>query len=692
MTTMRSLALSILAVALAAVGCSTTPSAGVATSTAAADPAYQVLVFSKTADFRHDAIAVGVQALRDLGTVNNFTVTATEDAATFTAANLAQYEAVVFMLTTGDVLDAAQQGAFESYIKGGGGYLGVHSAADTEYDWPFYGELVGAYFASHPAIQQATVRVEDRAHAATAHIGQTWPRTDEWYNYKANPRSTAHVLASLDESTYTGGTPGGHPHAWCKTYQGGRSFYTGGGHTQASYADSVFRAHLLGGLRYAAGRAKADCRPENGYTALYNGSATGWAQAGPGSFTNADATLSSVGGLGLYWYSAKQFGSYSLKLDWKVAGDDNSGIFVGVPSGSDPASGNRGFEVQIDATDVAAKTTGSVYGIQSADIAARDAALNPSGEWNTFELLVVGERLRVFLNGVQVNDFTNTDATRSLRGHIGLQNHGTGDDVSFRDVRVKELNAVQAENWSSASGLRTTAHTNAHGGSVLGHVNPGDWVGYHGVDLTGVTSLTARVAGVGSTGGFDVRVGSATGARLGSVTVPVTGGWGTYADVTTALTGVPAGPQDLYLVFTGTQFDVDDFTLTRGARVGPIAGVAGKCVDVSGGSSTDGAALVMWTCHGGANQRWSVLGDGTLRTLGKCMALAGGGTANGTKAQLRTCDGTDAQVWAAQSNGSLRDQRSGRCLDASGGSSSDGAALIVWDCHGGTNQRWVLPA
>ena len=177
----------------------------------AADAPYDVLVFSKTAGFRHDSIPAGIQAIRDLGAANNFTVTATEDAAAFTTANLAQYEAVVFLSTTGDVLNATQQTAFESYVRGGGGYVGIHSAADTEYDWSFYGQLVGAYFASHPAIQQASVRVENRAHPATAHLPQLWTRTDELYNYRTNPRSTARVLATLDESTYSGGTHGRRP-------------------------------------------------------------------------------------------------------------------------------------------------------------------------------------------------------------------------------------------------------------------------------------------------------------------------------------------------------------------------------------------------------------------------------------------------------------------------------------------------
>ncbi|WP_326825079.1 ThuA domain-containing protein [Streptosporangium sp. NBC_01639] len=226
----------------------------------AADPAYKVLVFSKTAGFRHDAIPAGITALRGLATENGFTVDTTEDAGAFTTANLAGYRAVVFLMTTGDVLNATQQTAFESYIAGGGGYVGVHAAADTEYDWPFYGGLVGAYFASHPAIQQATVRVEDTAHPSTAHLPRAWVRTDELYNYRTNPRSTAHVLATLDESTYSGGSMGAdHPIAWCKPYQGGRAWYTGLGHTADSYTEPNFRAHLYGGVRYAAGVAPADC-------------------------------------------------------------------------------------------------------------------------------------------------------------------------------------------------------------------------------------------------------------------------------------------------------------------------------------------------------------------------------------------------------------------------------------------------
>jgi type 1 glutamine amidotransferase len=228
---------------------------------ASAAPVTKVLVFSKTAGFRHSSIPNGIAAIQSLGSQNGFSVTATEDATQFTTANLTQYQAVVWLSTTGDVLNDSQQAAFQSYIAAGGGYVGVHAAADTEYDWPWYGGLVGAYFQSHPAIQQATFRVEDPANVATAHLPQSWVRTDELYNYRTNPRAAVRVLMNLDESTYTGGSMGDHPITWCQNYAGGRAFYTGLGHTEESYADSNFTRMLLGGIQFAGGAQAADCSP-----------------------------------------------------------------------------------------------------------------------------------------------------------------------------------------------------------------------------------------------------------------------------------------------------------------------------------------------------------------------------------------------------------------------------------------------
>ncbi len=214
-----------------------------------------VLVFSKTAGFRHDSIPAGIAAVEQLGEDHGFEVTATEDASVFTDSGLEPYDAVVWLSTTGDVLDTDQQAAFERYIQGGGGYAGVHAASDTEYDWPWYGGLVGSYFASHPHNQDATVDIEDHDHPSTAHLDDSWTRYDEWYNFQDNPRDAVHVLASLDESSYDpgNGAMGDHPIVWCQAYDGGRSWYTGMGHTQESYSEPEFVQHLLGGIEYAAG-------------------------------------------------------------------------------------------------------------------------------------------------------------------------------------------------------------------------------------------------------------------------------------------------------------------------------------------------------------------------------------------------------------------------------------------------------
>ncbi|MFF8572481.1 ThuA domain-containing protein [Streptomyces sp. NPDC015408] len=351
---------------------------------------FDVLVFSKTAGFRHDAIPAGIDALRELGGQGGFTVTATEDAAAFTPSGLSGYEAVVFLNTTGDVLNDSQQAAFETYVDSGGGFVGVHAAADTEYDWPYYGRLVGAYFDSHPAIQQATLVTEDRTHPATAHLGATWTRTDEWYNYRANPRPGVHVLQTLDETTYSGGNMGAdHPVSWCHSQGAGRSFYTGLGHTAQSYGDPAFRSLLLGAVRYAAGQAPADCSS---------------------------------------------------------------------PGGTD---------------------------------------------------------------------------------------------------------RIEAESYTAGSGVQAAPHAGASGGRTLGYIDDGDWVGYANVSTEGARSFSARVSSAGAGGTIEVRSGSATGTLLGSVRVPVTGGWETFTDVSTTLGAAASG--SLFLRFTGGSgalFDIDTLSVT----------------------------------------------------------------------------------------------------------------------------------
>jgi type 1 glutamine amidotransferase len=238
---------------MAFVGCST----GSPSSSAQ----FKVLVFSKTAGFRHDSIPDGIAMIQQLGTNNQFTVDTSEDATVFNDANLANYKAVIFLNTTGDIFTSDQKDAFQRYIQASGGFVGIHSASDTEHSWPWYGGLVGAFFLSHPAIQPATIKIEDTSNPSTSFLGPVWERTDEWYNFATNPRGTAHVLATLDESTYTGGTMGAdHPICWCQMYSGGRSWYTESGHTKETYADPLYQQHVLNGIQYAAGAVPANCQ------------------------------------------------------------------------------------------------------------------------------------------------------------------------------------------------------------------------------------------------------------------------------------------------------------------------------------------------------------------------------------------------------------------------------------------------
>jgi cytochrome c len=228
----------------------------------------RVLVFSRTEGYRHSSIANGIAAITKLGQENGFAVDATEDAGAFTEKNLRRYSAVVFLNTTGDVLDAAQQDDFERYIQAGGGYVGIHSATDTEYDWPWYGRLAGAYFTSHPNnpnVRKGSYRTLDSTHASTQGFPARFEREDEFYNFKSiDP--TIRVLVEIDETSYEGGTNGAHhPMSWYHDFAGGRAWYTNMGHTEATYTEPLFLRHLLGGLRYAMGTGTINfqrARPE----------------------------------------------------------------------------------------------------------------------------------------------------------------------------------------------------------------------------------------------------------------------------------------------------------------------------------------------------------------------------------------------------------------------------------------------
>ena len=238
----------VLIICIGIVGCSSETS-----EAQTENESESILIFSKTEGFRHQSIETGAKAVGEVASENRMTTLHTENADYFQPDSLAQFDVVLFLSTTGNILNEQQQGAFKQFIQNGGGFVGIHAAADTEYEWPWYGDLVGAYFESHPQIQEATITVLDKSHPATSFLPDEWIRTDEWYNYK-DINQDINVLMNLEESTYEGGKNGeDHPIAWYHEFDGGRAFYTGSGHTEESFSDPQFRNHILGGINYVLG-------------------------------------------------------------------------------------------------------------------------------------------------------------------------------------------------------------------------------------------------------------------------------------------------------------------------------------------------------------------------------------------------------------------------------------------------------
>ncbi|MFD2825181.1 ThuA domain-containing protein [Leeuwenhoekiella polynyae] len=202
-----------------------------------------VLVFTKTNGFRHSSIETGVKALKEIASENQWAVQHSEDSLIFNSENLKDFDLVIFLNTTGDILGEEQQVAFQNYMESGGKFFGVHAASDTEYEWPWYGEFIGGYFVSHPKTQKARV-VKKEKHKTVEAFPDSFERTDEWYNFK-NLNPDVEVTLTLDESSYEGGKNGVyHPHAWYHKVGDGKMYYTGGGHTEESYSEPQFRQHL----------------------------------------------------------------------------------------------------------------------------------------------------------------------------------------------------------------------------------------------------------------------------------------------------------------------------------------------------------------------------------------------------------------------------------------------------------------
>lgn len=245
-----------LALTLAATACTSQPSRTGDDASPATGSGPAILVFSKTAGYRHASIEPGIEALRALAGEHGFTLEATEDSTRFTDEELARFDAVLFLSTTQDVLGVPGQEALQRFVRGGGGYVGVHAASDTEYEWPWYGQMVGGWFESHPEIQEARLFVTDSSHASTAHLPTEWVRTDEWYEID-RVNLDVNVLLEIDETSYRrdrAPSPGNlRPMAWYHEFEGGRVFYTALGHTIESYSEPEFLHHILGGIHWVIG-------------------------------------------------------------------------------------------------------------------------------------------------------------------------------------------------------------------------------------------------------------------------------------------------------------------------------------------------------------------------------------------------------------------------------------------------------
>ena len=519
----------------------------------AAAPEFKVLVFTKTTGFRHGSISAGKTAIQELGAAHNFAVDATEDSSLFTSTNLAQYDAVIFLLTTGDILNPSQQAAFEGYIQQGGGFVGIHAGGtDTERSWPWFGELVGVWQFNHPpGTPNADIHIEDGSHPSTTGLPSLWNRSDEWYNFHVNPRGSVHVLATLDEATYSGGTMGGdHPIAWCKTFQGGRSWYTALGHTSSTYNESLFRQHMLGGIRYAAGAVSGDCSVVKGTP--YNGNAPSlpgqvelenYDQGGAGvaynDTTNANEgnqyrsdgvdirTAADASGYALGWTRSGEWLEYSVQVP-------NAGIYT------------------IE-TRVAAPAAGALFHLEFNGVNKTGMLAVPNtGGWDTWATM---SKTGVYLEA----------GSQTMRLVMDQQS-STGAVGNFNYVNIVAANPAgttyQAENANLSGPIVQTSHAGYTGSGFVDYNNPADDYLELSINApaTGSYTLEFRYAN-GSTADRPLEL-KLNGRNMdGSVAFPSTGGWSNW-QVTRLTVRLNGGNNTLRLTATGSSgTNIDSITV-----------------------------------------------------------------------------------------------------------------------------------
>jgi type 1 glutamine amidotransferase len=416
---------------------------------ASAKPLPKVLFVTHSAGFRHQVVTRSPDgslsfAERQLQAAakDRFDVVATQDLGELGREKLKGYQGVVFY-TTGELPIDVE--ALTDFVKAGGGFAGIHSATDTLYKSAPYGEMIGGYFDGHPWHEKVRIKVEDARHPATAHLGPSFEIADEIYQFKDWDRNKLHVLLSLDagsvDLTKQGVKRADHDfaNAWTRDYGKGRVFYTALGHREEVWADPRFLTHLVNGIAWTL-RAAPPARPaaatgEEGFGWLLQAAAPppGWTQAGPGGFKLDNGVATAFGGMGLWYYAPTPYKDFVLRLQYRQAKPSaNSGVFVRFPrvDGDPTIPVNEGYEIQIYSDQPSKNSTGAIYSFQVPTAVPQ----KPAGEWNDLEIKAVGTQYTVALNGKVINTYTGE---RSREGLVGLQNHG--DEVSFRNVRIKEL-------------------------------------------------------------------------------------------------------------------------------------------------------------------------------------------------------------------------------------------------------------
>jgi len=413
----------------------------------------RVLFLTHSAGFRHEVLPVAEHQLAVAGE-GRFAVDATEDCGTVTEDNLRRYRAVAFF-TTGELpLSGAQRDGLLGFVRGGGGFVGIHSATDTFYEWPDYGEMLGGTFDGHPWHERVGVKVEDPSHPSTEHLGEAFEITDEIYQFKDWDRDRVHVLLSLDPESVDLSKPAVHredrdfPLAWCRPYGEGRVFYAALGHREEVWGDPRFLRHVAGGVLWAMGQ---EAKPEEkGFLPLFNGKDfSGWkfqsSEEGAElakTFSAKDGTIVCTGNPAGYLYTDKSHREFTLRFDWRYARPvdledeskfpGNSGYLLWI---AEHKVWPRSLEVQGMNRDAA-----GIIPIASRDEteftedkAARERVRKPVGEWNSMEIAAKGGRVEVRLNGTLISTVTKHPFRE---GAIGFQSEGA--EIHWRNIRIRE--------------------------------------------------------------------------------------------------------------------------------------------------------------------------------------------------------------------------------------------------------------